>query len=118
GTTLRVITLTAVSVHYVPIMVWKGLSQTEAAFLLAAQAFLGFPTTLIFGWLGDRYDKPKLMAVSILLAVAGFVFFIFGGSGSQIWIVLALFTGVAANVLVERSHGGAFLVRAYYSPIP
>jgi cyanate permease len=52
GTALRIVALTAVAVHYVPIMVWKGMSQTEAAFLLGAQSFLGVPATLILGWLG------------------------------------------------------------------
>jgi sugar phosphate permease len=117
GTTLRVITLTAVSVHYVPIMVWKGLSQTEAAFLLAAQAFLGFPTTLIFGWLGDRCDKPKLMAVSILLAIAGFFFLIFGERGWQIWMFLPLFTVVESTFPVNWSTVGEFFGRANFAKI-
>ena len=55
GTALRVIVLTAVTVHYIPILVWKGLSLTEAAFLLGVQAFLGIPITLSFGWLADRH---------------------------------------------------------------
>jgi sugar phosphate permease len=117
GTMLRVVALTAVSVHYVPIMVWKGLSQTEAAFLLGAQAFLGFPTTLIFGWLGDRFDKPKLMAVSILLAVVAFLFLIFAESEWQIWMFLPLFTVVESTFPVNWSAVGEFFGRANFAKI-
>ena len=69
GTALRIVVLTAVAVHYVPIMVWKGMCQTEAAFFLGAQSFLGIPATLLLGWLADRMNKAKLMAVCMLFAI-------------------------------------------------
>jgi MFS family permease len=117
GTALRVVALTAVSVHYVPIMVWKGFSETEAAFLLGAQAFLGFPTTLLFGWLGDRFDKPKLMAVSILFAVAAFLFLIFGQREWQILFFLPLFTVVESTFPVNWSTVGEFFGRPHFAKI-
>jgi len=117
ATTLRVVALTAVSVHYVPIMVWKGFSQTEAAFLLGAQAFLGFPTTLLFGWLGDRFDKPKLMAVSILLSVLSLFFLIFGKKEWQIWMFLPLFTMVESTFPVNWSTVGEFFGRPNFAKI-
>src|SRR5262249_31507915 len=33
GTLLRIVALSAVNVHYVPIMVWKGMSEQTAAFM-------------------------------------------------------------------------------------
>jgi sugar phosphate permease len=117
ATTLRVVALTAVSVHYVPIMVWKGFTQTEAAFLLGTQAFLGFPTTLLFGWLGDRFDKPKLMAVSILFAVVGLFFLIFGRKEWQIWMFLPLFTVVESTFPVNWSAVGEFFGRPNFAKI-
>jgi sugar phosphate permease len=117
ATTLRVVALTAISVHYVPIMVWKGFSQTEAAFLLGVQAFLGFPTTLAFGWLGDRFDKPKLMAASILFAVAGIFFLIFGETEWQILFFLPLFTVVESTFPVNWSTVGEFFGRPHFAKI-
>ena len=38
-----VVVLSAVNVHYVPIMVWKRSSEQRAAFFLAAQALVSLP---------------------------------------------------------------------------
>jgi sugar phosphate permease len=117
GTTLRIIALTAVSVHYVPIMVWKGLSQTEAAFLLGAQAFLTIPTTLLLGWLADRINKAKLMAVCMLVAVLGMVVLVLGQERWQIWVFLPLFTVVEATFPANWSCVGEFFGRANFAKI-
>jgi MFS family permease len=42
GMTVRVAAYSTISVHFIPIMVWKGLSQEHAAFLLGAFAFLNW----------------------------------------------------------------------------
>ena len=60
----------AISVHFVPLMVWKGLSQSQAALLLSTYAFLGMMLTLALGWFADKTNKPRLSA-SILFAAAG-----------------------------------------------
>jgi MFS family permease len=78
----------AISVHFIPLMVWKGLTQAEAALLLSVYAFLGMAATLVLGWFADKANKPRLTAV-ILFAAAGAMFLpIFGNS---LW-TLALFT--------------------------
>ena len=63
----------AISVHFVPVMVWKGLSQPQAALLLSVYAFLGMTSTLILGWLADKANKPRMSAF-ILFAAAGAMF--------------------------------------------
>jgi MFS family permease len=63
----------AIAVHFVPLMVWKGLSQPQAALLLSVYAFLGMLFTLILGWFADRANKPR-MAAFILFAAAGAMF--------------------------------------------
>ena len=78
----------AIGVHFVPFMVWKGLSQSEAALLLGVYAFLGMALTLILGWVADRANKPR-MAALILFAAAGAVFLPI--VGSSLWS-LCLFT--------------------------
>ena len=108
GTALRIVVLTAVAVHYVPIMVWKGMSQTEAAFLLGAQSFLGIPATLLLGWLADRINKAKLMAVCMLFAMLSMIVLIFGQEHWQIWFFLPLFTVVEATFPINWSCVGEF----------
>jgi len=117
GTSLRIIALTAVAVHYVPIMVWKGMSQTEAAFLLGAQSFLGIPATLLLGWLADRINKARLMAVCMLFAMLGILVLIFGQKHWQIWFFLPLFTVVEATFPVNWSCVGEFFGRANFAKI-
>jgi sugar phosphate permease len=117
GTALRIVALTAVAVHYVPIMVWKGMSQTEAAFLLGAQAFLGIPATLLLGWLADRINKAKLMAFCMLFAMLAMLVLIFGHEHWQIWFFLPLFTVVEATFPVNWSCVGEFFGRANFAKI-
>jgi MFS family permease len=117
GTALRVVTLTAVTVHYVPILVWKGLSQTEAAFLLGVQAFLGVPISLSFGWLADRVNKPKLMAVSMLFAMVSMAILVFSRQEWQIWLFMPLFSLVESTFPVNWSVVGDFFGRANFAKI-
>ena len=84
----------AIGVHFVPFMVWKGLSQSEAALLLGVYAFLGMALTLILGWVADRANKPRMTAL-ILFAAAGAMFLPI--VGSSLWS-LCLFTIVFAAV--------------------
>jgi MFS family permease len=78
----------AIAVHFVPLMVWKGLSQSEAALLLSVYAFLGMALTLILGWFADKTNKPRLTAC-ILFAAAGAMFLPI--VGNSLWL-LCLFT--------------------------
>ena len=117
GTALRVVVLTAVTVHYIPILVWKGLSQTEAAFLLGVQAFLGLPITLSFGWLADRVNKPRLMALCMLVAMLSLVFLIFAQKQWQIWFFLPLYSPVESTFPVNWSTVGEFFGRASFAKI-
>lgn len=117
GTALRIVALSAVTVHYVPIMVWKGLSQTEAAFLLGVQAFIGLPTTLLFGWLADRVNKAKLMAVCMLVAMLGLVLLIYSRKEWQICFFPLLFTVVDSTFPVNWSCVGEFFGRANFAKI-
>lgn len=84
----------AISVHFVPIMVWKGLSQPEAAVLLGVYAFLGMASTLVLGWLADKANKPRMTSF-ILFAAAGAMFLPI--VSSSLWS-LCLFTVFFAAV--------------------
>ena len=117
GTALRVIVLTAVTVHYIPILVWKGLSQTEAAFFLGVQAFLGIPITLSFGWLADRVNKPRLMAVCMLFAMVSLVLLIFAQKEWHIWFFLPLYSLVESTFPVNWSTVGEYFGRASFAKI-
>jgi sugar phosphate permease len=56
ATTFRVVCSSCILVHFVPILVWRGLTEQRAAFFLAFIALLGMPAHLLIGWLGDRLN--------------------------------------------------------------
>ena len=117
GTGLRIVTLSAITVHYVPIMVWKGLSQQRAAFLLAAQALLALPTHILFGWIAERVNKPRLMAVAMLIAVVAILFLLYGEEEWQLWFFIPLFTVVESTFPVHWATVGEFFGRAHFAKI-
>ncbi len=62
ATALRLGVFSGLGVHFVPIFVWKGLSEQAAANLVGLMAFLAIPAGLILGWLGDRVSKTYILA--------------------------------------------------------
>jgi sugar phosphate permease len=117
ATGLRIVTLSAINVHYVPIMVWKGLSEPGAAFLLGAQALTGLPSHMLIGWMADYVDKGKLMAVCMGVAALGLIFLIYAESERQIWLFLPLFTVVESTFPVNWSTVGEFFGRKNFAKI-
>jgi nitrate/nitrite transporter NarK len=68
---LRNIPYSAVTVHLVPLLVWKGVDQPTAAFFVGLTAFCTVIVRPLTGWLGDRQSKQKIGALGVLLGAAG-----------------------------------------------
>jgi MFS family permease len=117
ATAIRVVILSAVTVHYVPIMVWKGLTAQRAAVFLAAQAFLSLPSSVLFGWIADRVNKPKLMAVCMLLATVSAIVLIYAESEWGILLFLPLFGMIEYTFPVNWSTVGEFFGRKNFAKI-
>lgn len=117
ATTLRVICSSAVLVHFVPILVWKGLTQQQAAFYLGFVAFFGMPMHLLIGWLGDRISKSRLMA-SCMMVASGSLFLLFKGTETwQLWIALASFTVIEGLFPVTWATVGDFFGRNHFAKV-
>src|SRR5262249_57903222 len=101
----------------VQIRVWKGMSRRVGVFLLGAQSFLGIPATLFRGWLGDRINKTKLMAVCMLFAILSMILLISAQEHWQIWFFLPLFTVVEATFPINWSFVGGFFGRTNLAKI-
>jgi MFS family permease len=117
GAAIRIVVLSAVNIHYVPIMVWKGLSPHNAALLLAAQAFMSLPGSLLFGWIGDRVNKPRLMAACTIAAAFGMLLLIQAEPNWQIWLFMPLFTLVESTFPVNWSTVGEYFGRKNFGKI-
>ena len=72
GTALRLLAKTGATVHIIPILVSKGVSEQTAAFLLGAQLFLTVPLYLLLGWAADRFPKPPVLMGASLAGTAAF----------------------------------------------
>jgi MFS family permease len=117
GNAIRNMAYHGISTHFVPMMVWKGASQTQAAFLLSSYALLGLIATLGLGWFADRVNKPRLVSTILFIAAAGMLLPLFG---SSIWILLLftlLFTSVEATYAVGWAVVGDFFGRKHFAKI-
>ncbi|MBI1997169.1 MAG: MFS transporter [Deltaproteobacteria bacterium] len=117
ATTLRVICISAVLVHFVPILVWKGFTQQQAAFYLGFLAFFGMPIHLLIGWIGDRVSKPRLMASCMMIASASLFLLFFGTEKWQLWIALASLTVLEGLFSVTWATVGDFFGRNHFAKV-
>ncbi|MBI2349304.1 MAG: MFS transporter [Deltaproteobacteria bacterium] len=107
----------AISTHFIPLMVWKGLSQPEAAFLLGALAFLGFVSTLFLGWIADAVNKPRLLALILYVAAGAMLLPIFGDSAWVLWLFTILFAAAESTYPVGWAVVGDFFGRTHFAKI-
>jgi MFS transporter, OFA family, oxalate/formate antiporter len=107
----------AISTHFIPMMVWKGMSQQQATFLLSSFALLGFISTLVFGWLADNINKPRLVSSILFTAGISILVLIFGGSIGILWIFILLFTTVEATYPVAWALVGDLFGRKHFAKI-
>lgn len=96
STLFRVLGLSTVIAQFVPIFDWKGIDELSASYYLGAFAALSLPTHLTVGWMADRLDKPRLMAVCMLVATAGLLLLAYARNPLLLWLFLPLFSVVEA----------------------
>lgn len=117
GNAIRNMAYHGISTHFVPMMVWKGMSQAQAAFLLSSFAFLGLISTLAFGWYADRMNKPRLVSTILFIAAAGMLLPLFSSSMWALWLFTVLFTCVEATYAVGWAVVGDFFGRKHFAKI-
>jgi sugar phosphate permease len=115
--TVRVATYSTITVHFVPIMVWKGLSQESAAFLLASFAFLNWAAHFVIGWFADNTNRPKLLAYCGIAAAAGILTLIWGSGVWPLWLFTILFTTIDSSFPVVWATIGDFYGRKHFATI-
>lgn len=117
ATMFRVAGLSAILVHFIPIMVWKGLSEQRSAILLANLALFGLPAHLFLGWLADHVQKPRLMATTMLVATTALLTLIYGQGELSMWLFTVLFTTVEAVFPITWATVGDFFGRRAFATV-
>lgn len=103
ATTLRVFCTSTITVHFVPIMTWKGLTQPHAAVLLSVAASLAIPAHMTVGFLADRYNRSRVLAGCMLVSLAAVLILIHARHEWQLWFYLVLFSATEAAFPVTWS---------------
>jgi MFS family permease len=107
---LRFAAYTAVLVHFVPLLVWKGLTEQQAAFLIGLWSLLVIPSSLVSGFLADRWDKRAFISVGMLVGTAAFLLLALAQHPAFLYlaaVLLALFDnlGVVNSSLIGDYFG-------------
>ena len=88
ATTLRLSIHGAIFVHMIPILVWKGISATEAAWYVGFLALVGVPVILIMGRLSDKIGRPKVL--TICYSASGLSLILVNISSNSVFLLLSL----------------------------
>jgi sugar phosphate permease len=115
--TCRSVAFTTVTTHFIPMMVWKGLSQTEASVLLAGFAILNLPIHFLLGWIADFVNKPKLVTICLFLGVMAVIPMLFSSSLWALWFFAGLYTVLDASIPVYWAAVGDFFGRKSFGTI-
>jgi MFS family permease len=107
----------AISTHFIPMMIWKGMTQQQATLLLGSFAFLGFTSTLLFGWLADTMNKPRLVSLILFAAGGSILILLFGNSLPMLWLFTLIFTTVEATYPIAWAMVGDFFGRKHFAKI-
>ena len=115
--TARVTCYSAATVHFVPLMVWKGLSEGSAASLLGAFAFANLVAHFVLGWIADRVNKPKLLAACQLLPALSVPPLLWDLGYWQLWFFTIVFTLLDASFPIVWATVGDFFGRRHFATV-
>ena len=115
--TCRSVAFTTVTTHFIPMMVWRGQSQTEASVLLAVFAIVNLPIHFLLGWIGDFVNKPKLVTICLFLGVVAVLPMLWTDSLWALWFFACLYSVLDASIPVFWASVGDFFGRRSFGAI-
>ncbi len=96
-TTVRTSNNGVFQVHFVPIFVWKDITETTAAFMVGITQLIATPMILGVGWLGDRWSKKAILVLAHFVLGSSFLVLIFVEQTWGIYLFMVMFA-FGANV--------------------
>ena len=113
----RVGTQSTMMVHFIPIMVWRGMTQEGGALLLSAFALLNLFFHFFLGWIADRVNKPRLLSLWMLPPMSAVLILSSGESAVALWLFAILFSTLDAAFPVTWATSGDFFGRKHFATI-
>jgi len=88
---LRTFLLGSIVLHQIPHLISIGIDEVTAAGILGLMIVISIPGRLIFGLLGDRYEKRKLIAVTMILQGIGVLIFALASSIIHVYAFVIIY---------------------------
>jgi len=134
GIAMRLFVTVALSVHFVPILVWKGMDETTGAYLVSLFAFITIFSALAMGWMGDRGNKIWVSSYGILPLMIALVWVVWSqgplalyalpiglaitmGTPPLNWALIGDFFGRRSYATLRGIMGIFYGVSTFFSPI-
>jgi len=101
-------------IHFVPIMVWKGLDEVEGALILTVMALVSTPAVLIMGPLADRLGRLTVAGITSLMVAAVIILLNLSDARMGIWgAALIMAPNFGMYPLIWAALGHAFGRKAF-----
>jgi MFS family permease len=107
---MRMMSLAAVVTHIMPYLSGLNISRSASGVMAAGIPVVSIIGRFVFGWLGDRFEKARVMAVAFSCMAVGMLAFALAEIGGMLYVFLFFFSTGFGGLAVLR---GSFL-REYY----
>lgn len=114
---LRLLVTVAINTHFVPLLVWKGMSEAASAYLVSLFALASMLLMLALGWLGDRWNKALLCSLCIVPTIVAMIGMIFSQKTAILYSFPIAFAITYATAPLNWALIGDFFGRRRYATL-
>jgi len=114
---LRLLVTVALNTHFVPLLVWRGMSEGTSAYLVSLSAFISILASLTLGWLGDRWNKTLLSSVCIIPSILALTWLMFSGGTAALYFFPVGYAITLGTVPLNWALIGDFFGRRSYATL-
>jgi MFS family permease len=101
-------------IHFVPMMVWKGLGEVEGAWVLTIMALVSTPAVLVMGPLADKLGRLTVAGMTSVLVAIGVTLLSFADERWAVWgAALIIAPNFGMYPLIWAALGEAFGRKAF-----
>ena len=117
GISLRLSVTVALNIHFVPLLVWRGMGEAASAYMVSLYALIAIPMTLAVGWMGDRWNKARLCCLGIIPTLAAMLGLIFFRDTGALYFFPIAFAITMASTPLNWALIGDFFGRTSYATL-
>ncbi len=117
GITMRLFVTVALSVHFIPVLVWKGMDEQTGAYLVSLFAFSSIFMALGMGWLADRWNKIWVSSLGILPLAGAMGWIVLSSSTMSLYALPIGFSMAMGTAPINWALIGDFFGRRSYATL-